>query len=300
MKGEIVRVITEDGLYLEGILCEPASQRRDIALVHCHGFGGSFCSQPFLDHIADDVTGRGFTFLSFNSRGHASLAVLFKQEPAGQGESLQGAVIERFEESPLDFRAWLDFIAARGYKTLALQGHSAGSIKAARYQALTQDERIKTVIFLSPPDILGLQKAQEQVWLDNLKTAQQMVAEGRGDEIMPGDAFAYPIGARAFLSYLRPDSPAFVFNFSEPDARSETLAALQQPVLGVIGTVEEPIVGDPYECMQALKDKAVNASFCDTAVIEGASHSYYQREHLLAQTIGDWLDRVFGREPVGQ
>jgi pimeloyl-ACP methyl ester carboxylesterase len=297
MKGEIVRVITQDGLYLEGMWCEPAAPSHDTALVHCHGFGGSFYSQPFLDFVADDVTARGYTFFSFNTRGHDSLSVLFRQTPERRGEAVYGATIEQFEECLIDFKTWLDFVEARGFKRVALEGHSAGSIKSAYYQAQTQDKRVKTVMLLSPPDILGLFKAtSEGGWMHQVEAAERMVAEGRGTELMPAGAFQYPIGARAFLSYARPGSPAFVFPFHDPHAPFETVGALRQPLLGVIGTVDEPVVGDPGECMALLKAKAANAPYCRTAVIEGADHSYDGREEKLAVTIGDWMDRVFGSQ----
>jgi pimeloyl-ACP methyl ester carboxylesterase len=294
MKGEIVRIVTSDGLYLDGMLCEPPKNDRGIVLVHCHGFGGSFYSQPFVDHISADVTARGYAFLSINTRGQSNLTVLFKDTPEGRGEATYGAAIEQFEESPLDLAAWIDFVEARGYASVALQGHSMGSIKVAHYQAKTQDARVKTVLLLSPPDIRGQRRAApEALQAEHETIAERLVAEGRGNDLMPPRFFPYPIGARAFLSIARPESKAAVYNFHDPRDPFETLGALQQPVLGVIGTLNEPVVNDPEECMALLEAKTVNAPYCQTAVIQGADHNYGEREHLLAAAIGDWLDRVF-------
>ena len=294
MIGEIVRTFTQDGMRLEGLLCEPKQKGKEVALLHCHGRAGNFYANPFLDHIADKATSRGYAFLTFNTRGHDCLADLYKRTDSGIEHVLCGAAREAFEECIYDLGGWLDFVTSRGFDKVALQGHSAGAMKVVHYQATMQDERVKTVILLSPPDILGLQdKFFGERRGGDVRLAEQMIAEGKGGQFMPEGTFGYPVDARAYLSFAGPATKAGIFLFSRPDDPFEELALIREPILGVIGNVAEAVVNSVEECMSVLKAKAVSAAFCETVVVDGASHIYSGRERVLADTIGNWLDRFF-------
>ena len=70
-----------------------------------HGTGSNFYSASTLAGLAPKLLAGGAAVLRANTRGHDLLST----GPAGRW--VQGAAFERVDESPLDLRAWVDFLA---------------------------------------------------------------------------------------------------------------------------------------------------------------------------------------------
>ena len=145
---ELVYVGTEDGFILEGAVIRPVRVASlPIAVVCIHGFTSKFY-HPFLIRVARRLGSHGVTSISGNNRGHDVGAMLLTKESR---LVRVGSLWERFEESPLDIAAWIEFAISLGFRHVALFGHSLGATKAIFYQAKRQDPRVRCVLAISGP-----------------------------------------------------------------------------------------------------------------------------------------------------
>jgi hypothetical protein len=114
--------------------------------------------------------------------------------------------------------------------------------------------------------------------------AERMVAEGRGDELLPygmlGPGFTTRTAA-AYLDYLRslPD----VFGAADPDP---PVARVRCPMLALFGTLE-PEIGTPAD-LELIRRNARAAARVDTRQVAG-DHGYSGHESAAADVIADWL-----------
>src|SRR5438094_295145 len=74
MNVELVRVVTNDGVRLEGSLRlaeSPETERLpvDVVIFH-HGVGGNFYNQTFFEKMSDAFLALGCAVLRVNNRGH--------------------------------------------------------------------------------------------------------------------------------------------------------------------------------------------------------------------------------------
>src|SRR5262249_23605442 len=95
-----------------------------------------------------------------------------------------GAGWERFEEAPRDVAAWLDLASDALGGKVVLAGHSAGAQRIVLFGAEHAADGPVAGIVLASPDLHGLLLPGE------LATAQRLVAEGRGLEVLPAQPFA--------------------------------------------------------------------------------------------------------------
>jgi len=99
--GEFVRVLTEDGMELQGFYVgrsqklEVRMQRSEspnpelgprsltadpFCLVHVHGWDGNFYENRFIDHAAEVCARQGIGFVTGNNRGHDYIADILRDK----------------------------------------------------------------------------------------------------------------------------------------------------------------------------------------------------------------------------
>ena len=294
MKTEFVRFFTDDNVELQGLYFAPSSARARAGVVHVHGLAGTFYENRFVDHVAKALVDRGYAFLTFNNRGHDYACDLLKKEDEGWTYVDGGGAYEVFVDCVHDIDAALQVMQDQGVDRVCLLGHSSGANKVVFYQSRRKHEHVQGVILLSPNDDVGLHRhAVGEDFEELLQTARGMVAEGRGDHLMPeGSFFAYPISADTYLAFFGPESKRDTFPFRNPQAEFEELAAIACPLLILFGNVNEYVLQDLDETVALMERKAKASSRVDTGIIDGAPHSYLGREQELSRVIGSWLDDV--------
>jgi len=291
VKGELVRVWTEDGLQLQGLYCAPHEERSLPAVVHVHGASSNFYRSQFLDPLAEQLSSREVAFLSVNTRGHDIMNSIYTSDPTASRRI--GVALEIFEECVLDIAAWLGFLQQQGYPEVVLLGHSFGAHKAAFYCSETSDERVRGLIFMSPAD--------QGLWVEAmgpeadrlLGWASEKVSSGQGEALLDHGPAPYPMSARTIQSLFVTAKPD-IFRFGRPDDTWEVVSRLRCPILAMIGTVAEFISTTPHAALANLKAKAVSSPRCDTLVVDGAPHNYRGHEAEVTTTILGWLGDVFG------
>lgn len=287
MKTTFVEAVAEDKLLLQGLLHE-SEDSAGKAVLHIHGMAGNFYFNRFYNSMAKYFTEKGWSFLTVNTRGHD---VASWTKVAGEKEDYRmiGNAREKFEECLIDIKCWVDFLGKKGYRTIVLQGHSLGAVKVAYYQAKMEDKRVGKLVLISPSDMVALAEAEKNrgEWLE---TAQRMIKEGRGDELIPGILWDfYLISANTYLDFSLRNNPVDVFNLYDKDKPS-VLKDIKVPILAIYGEKDDASVLPMEESLEIIKNKAHNCPKFDTAIIKDAPHSFFDHEDELVEIIIKWLE----------
>lgn len=272
---ELVSIAT-DAEPLDGLLYMPeAGPVRAAALLfhgNCHNFYTGPCR--FLPPV---LLARGIACLAFNRRGHDMVTSL-------SGRAVGGGSFQMAREAIADNRAAADFLAARGFTHPIVIGHSNGGTLAAQHcaddygapRALvlmsahgggTDNVKLMSALGLFAQDRLGELTA----------VAQEMVAAGRGRELMLLPDWWWVISAESFLDRVHntPDTLA-----NAPRVRCPTL---------YLRGDQESAAGYPAEAFGA----AATAP-CDVWVLPECDHFYTGQEQQVAVEVADWIDRTCG------
>jgi pimeloyl-ACP methyl ester carboxylesterase len=299
MYGELIRVITDDGLELQGMFCEPASSESSsrVAVFHNHGLSGNFYEQRLVSALGETLVEAGYAFLTANNRGHDYESDILKLVPEGFSEVHIGGNHEIFAECLLDLRAWLEFLARRGYDRVVLQGHSLGSMKVVHFIYKEEAPQVVGAVLISPPDLFGLQlEFAGDRFGDILVDARERVSRGDGDALLPEGAFMYDIDGKSYVSLFSNPSETDIFPYHSGDRESfKQLSSLRVPLLATMGTVEEAISVDPQAALDMIRSHASSAASCETQLFEGSPHYYLGFEEQLAGVVRDWLNSRLSR-----
>lgn len=279
---ELVYTESEDGVILAGLAIRPIAQAaKPIAVVWIPGLSINFY-HPSIIPVGRELAGHGYTFVIGNHRGHDIGANLWrKQKDAdGMSQTFGGALWERFEESPFDVAAWIDFATDQGFKGVALVGHSAGASKVVYYLAHRQDPRVVGLVVAST----GISPVRD---LDLVAQAEQMVADGRGEELLPWGSFkSFFIGAISAQAYLSRSRVPDLFGVNTPGSE---IAQIRCPLFLCYGTNEGY---DANERLELIQRNASSARRVETALFEGANHGYDDHEQQVAQALAHWIDTL--------
>lgn len=286
MKTKFLRVTTEDKLILQGLLYEP-DKKTDNVILHIHGMAGNFYENRFLDAMAKVFTDNNFAFLSPNTRGHDYIAD-FPIEGTEDKYRRIGNTFEKFEESVLDIKCWMNF-AEKHFSHVILQGHSLGCSKVVYYLSQTKDPRVEKLILASPADMVGLTE-KGSYHKEMMELSRKWIKQGKGKQILPKllDGWAY-LSADTYVDFHTRGNPIDVFNTYDRNARSRSLENIKVPILAFFGTAKDThITQTPKEALEIIKNKTKTPKFT-SGIVNGAPHSYFEHEKEVADRIINWL-----------
>jgi len=292
MKTSLHKITTEDGLTLHGVLYEP-DEPTDKILIHVHGMAGNFYENKFLEFIAKTLTDNGISFSPFNNRGNGHITDFVRINGGKKDFVTYGSSQERFEDCIYDIQAHIDFVKEQGYKNIHLAGHSLGSPKVAYYSTQTNED-LKSIIFLSPSDMLGLVRGDEDSGFGDYKNempiAEKLVAEGKENELLPKYVWGeYPITAGTYVNLFNDSSKTAIFNFHNNDLGFEVLNKIKYSTFAIVGSKDDVLIKPVDEIMNTLRVELKSSPRVETRVIEGANHGYQDHEQELADTLLSWI-----------
>lgn len=287
MKTSTQRIYTSDNLELFGLLYEPDSGSKTI-LVHVHGMAGNFCENLFLDYIAKTLTDNGISFFTFNNRGCEYIKDLYKINGERRNIVRMGNTFEKFEDCLLDIQAAIDFVKSKGYSSVHLSGHSLGGPKVA-YYVTEKNDQVESVIFISPADMVGLAINEKNFDLE-YNTAQKMIADGKGNEIMPftvwGDSY---LSADTYMSLSDKKSKVAIFNIYNPEDELEVLSKIKIPAYVIMGRKDSALTIKVKDFMDRVSKALSNSSNVETNILDDANHGYMGYEQRLADALLKWI-----------
>jgi alpha-beta hydrolase superfamily lysophospholipase len=288
MKTSLNQTITEDGLVLHGVLYEP-NEGTDIVLVHVHGMGGNFYENKFLEFIAKTLTDNGIAFCPFNNRGNGHITDFAREKDGKKDFVTYGSSGEKFEDCLLDIQAHIDFVKEKGYKNIHLSGHSLGAPKVAYFASQTNEE-LKSVIFMSPSDMLGLARKEKEQFEKEITEAKSLVEAKKENEFLSNYVWGdYPIKAKTYLNLFNDDSKASIFNFYEKERGFETLSKINKPTLALMGKKDDVLVIPIEDIMETIKTEMKNSPNVKTEIIGDANHGYQDHEQMLSDVMLSWI-----------
>ena len=279
---ELVTLETADGCLLDAAYWEPAPglHARIDSCVFVHGSGGHAFNRMYRT-IGEAFSAAGVAFLSINTRGHDAISRTNRRDGTN---FVAGLAFEDWLDSPLDFHAGVDWLAARGYRRIALAGHSLGATKAIFVQAARPQSAVAAVIAMSPPRYAyAAQSIGEDgpAYLAQLAIAEAMVAEGGGGEVI---SVRLPIpgifGAASYVARYGRPSPLDV---------ATHLPAIEVPALVLYG--ESELETQPRITASGLVARAwAEAGGERTLVtIPGADHVYTGKLREAITALSTWL-----------
>ena len=290
MQGRIETVTTEDKYILHGMVCEPeVAAATGTWVVHVHGSYGNFYENFFLTPIADAYMKAGVAFVSINTRGREYYADFKTREEDKYSSRRIGGIHEIFRECLRDIRPWIQNAKDPGAKLVVLEGHSLGAMKVA-YYAWHNPEEVAALILMSPPDSIGLQRADVGGKYDEYLSLAIEVSATKPDELMPSAAYYDPITSSAYCGLFESPEEAGMFTYGDLDLmRRSALGHVSCPILATFATQDEAVVHDLETCKKAIAACVPIPEQLDVEIIEGANHSYHFREDALSQILAQWV-----------
>jgi pimeloyl-ACP methyl ester carboxylesterase len=290
MNVDLITIKASDGVQLDGVLRTPASGTAltlpvDIVIMH-HGVGGNFYRDSFQDLLAPKFLERGCAVLRVNNRGHD---LAYNAPPPHRR---LGAAFENVDECRLDWKAWLDFAAERGFKNICVWGHSLGAVKNIYYLAKEDDSRIARAISTSPPrfSYSAYQSHRDGKMFDaSAKEAQALIDAKKPDAVM-----AIEIPTSAIMT------PKTFFDKYGPEERFDILTLLPTiqgkgatPLLVTVGALEGQPKNPDRFAFEGLGERinAMKAGNLAYALIDGADHSYTGVTDKLWAAMEAWLKK---------
>jgi pimeloyl-ACP methyl ester carboxylesterase len=288
MNFPIVKVVTQDGYILHGLLSEP-QQKSDWIVIHIHGSAGNFYQSTFYPELFEMAQDLNIGFLSANNRGTGVYDIETGTKP-------RGAAVEIFEECLMDIDSWIEFSLSKGFNNIILEGHSFGTNKI-QYYVLNGKYRsyIKALILLGFTDSYGGQleylKRENIRNEDVLKEADDLINKNKLNQLLANPVINWgelPQSAKSYKNMMSPDSALSKIlplqSVSLPNFRKINI-----PILGIVGDRNECTVIPPKEAVEFLNRENKNA-MC--YVIGNCDHSYHGKEDELVKLIQPFLQEV--------
>lgn len=289
MTQEIVKFYATDGITLDGYINKSEKPSNKL-LIQVHGMTSN-CFKYRENAISDKVAEIGIDTLCFNNRG-SEVAKLIKGEDGSI--RLGGSAYEEISESYYDICGAIRFAIKRGYNEIYLQGHSLGSTKIIySYNRMLKENyeylnNIKAIILLSLVDLPMVVKYYGKDYID---FAKERIEKGEDQVMMQSDAFPYPLSAKVFLRYAVNNEDIDFAKFGNEEDSFEVLNSFKIPLFFRWGNVNEILLLDVEKQVDFVRRKIHNEHI-NVGYIDGANHSYFGKENVLADEVYDFIKSV--------
>jgi pimeloyl-ACP methyl ester carboxylesterase len=294
MNVDLVHVVTQDGVRLDGVLhratVAPEPWLPVDAVICFHGVGGNFYSPYVFEPMAERLANAGCTVIRTSNRGHdvifnpaASPNMSYEQLEARRAAGNRlGAAFELLGDSQHDWKAWIDYAAGLGFRRIAVWGHSLGGVKTIYYLANQVDERITCAIASSPPRFnyeMNLAASTGPEFKRNVETAERLVGEGTPEALMTVQVPNINVfTARTFLDKYGPHDSFDILRL---------LPETGVPLLLTLGSDEKTLhFADLLATGDGIANSHANISY---SLIDGADHLYGTRTNELWDAVSGWL-----------
>jgi pimeloyl-ACP methyl ester carboxylesterase len=178
---------------------------------------------------------------------------------------------------------WLEFLASRGYGSVALVGHSLGAIKAIHFAARVTHPAVKRLVAISPPRLsysYYLDSERHDEFQAHYDTAQQHIAAGRGETLIEiRTPLPFLVSAASFVDKYGPEEKYNILR---------QISRISVPAMFVFGGIELEEInfrGLPEGIVSGI----VPGQNLHVVTIAGANHVYTGRIDELAYKLRAWL-----------
>ena len=262
---------TADNERLHGALLTPEKTPSDLALLFVHGVAMNFYLPPLFT-FGKELASRGLHSFVINTRGHDWIS------RAGNLTKFCGTSYESLEDCLPDLDGALDYLKQAGYRRMIFIGHSLGAIKSIIYQGTRRRPDVIGIVSCSAPrQFYSERVARQPRFRELIEKAEAMVAQGKGEELIPVGVGSTPgiFTARSHVNkYGRDDN-----NDCRPYAKH-----LGCPLLAIVGSAEPKFF---WEYAQEIVAAAGPDATC--RLVDGANHFYNRHTAKIVEIIYEWL-----------
>jgi pimeloyl-ACP methyl ester carboxylesterase len=293
---EIIRDYTDDGLNLMGVHWKV--ENSDTCIVCIHGMAGNIITDYFAQVLGENLSREGYGFLYGHNRGSGHISDIHTREYSEDGGNKTkriGVTFERFGECVYDIKLWIKKAKELGYSKIILMGHSLGCNKAIHYLSNDMQTDIQGLILASPPDMVGLAKLEKYQpnYKELLQEAKQNIREGNPEKILSSLIWDwYYISSQTFLDLFEDGSPADNLPLLRNPEAFEALSKIQVPIFAFMGQNDDIEIRTLEEDLELIKQKATSSTSFTTNILEGANHTYRNKEQELSLMILEWLKKI--------
>ena len=289
---EKVDFLATDGIELSGILYN-GKEKNEKIILSIHGMASN-CMKTRDTIIAKNANENNIDYFCFNNRGSEIVKYISKNINGKKEKELAGTAYEDVLESYEDIVGAILKLKELGYKDIYLQGHSLGCTKIVyTYNELLEEKEtdilnsIKGVILLSLIDIpMAIKVYTGEKFEQYLKLAEE---KENKLELMPTSSFIHPISVKTFLRYAK-DNKEIDFAKYGRDNELEKLNNIKAPLFMRWGNDNEMILQKADELVSMVSNLIQNENK-DINYIDGANHSYNEKEEILAKEIIEFIKK---------
>lgn len=288
---EILRVATPRGLELKGAIY--GDNIMDTVVIMLTGI----CSNVFQNDLLD-ATGKilsrnniaciiAHTMDSFSCFAYSDFSI-HKQRNTG-------VVFDDFDAVYEDVEAYVKFAKQKGWKNIILAGHSLGSNKLIHYLGNTPDDFVDYFIVSSPIDLAYWWSIipQKDTYL---KMAQEFLAEGRENDIMPFLFGGFsPMSAKTVLGFYNAENLKNCPVLSR-DGETNSLYSIRPNGSFIIGSKDSVVGDDAGEFIMKINSCCKHPGKNQVIVVPDASHIFYGKHDEYAATVLKCLQNHFAPE----
>ena len=272
MRTQLVSIQT-DTIPIDGAFHEPDRGRNTGAVLLFHGNTMNFYTGAprFLPPM---LTKLGLACLAFNRRGHDILTTR-------NSRVVEGGAYQFTHEAIADNRYAAEWLAARGFASPAVIGHSNGGMLGVRH--VVDHPQTPALVLLSAGRG-GKMKAgaggKEKIFagdrmVEITAQAKKLVKDSRGRDLMFLPGWWYVISAESYLDRI------------DTIPNTVGLAShIKCPVLAIRGDKEEKHRYPAEEIQQNCGGP------CTVEIISNCDHFYNGREDHVAQVVSSWLAKT--------
>ena len=285
------KIYSEDNLELDAILFKTKASKKKV-IVHIHGKEGHFIQNHFVTMMGYQYPLEGYSFLTFNNRGHDYMADMLQRGTQGFEWVKKGTAFDLLKEVVLDINGVVSYLIDLGFEEIILQGHSVGPHKICYYMANQPKYDISKIILLSTADIIYILDAMVPNWRKYSKLAEEMIKKGKGKELMPITLWSEAlVCAETFWDFTNEESDSWIFNFKEPEREFKYFNQIKETML-VVNPENDVAVGTRQDKVSDLLRKNTVSRDFRSVVIKNAIHNFASKETELVTKIVSWLKVV--------
>ena len=300
---QLVEVRTSDGLPLPGLLFEPETATKKVAL-YLHGNGSSsvFYSVEETNTMAKQLNKAGIAYFPFNNRGAHLIHKLDRLTQDGVEREPYGMIYELIHDCVQDIDGAVKYLKGLGYTTFYLIGSSTGANKICVYNHYEPRNVFSKYVMLSGGDDSGIyyEEFGKERFMKIIETAKKEVAKGNGRTLVSSKLLGNDevwFSHQSILDIINPDGDYNTFPFNDfmnkLGISSKPLfkyySEITKPFLVLYGSDDEYCYGDTKKVLAILKDRKNSKAEAEFEIIQDADHGFTGSEQELANIVTSYL-----------
>lgn len=287
MNVEVIRFVTDDGLWLGGLLYTP-KEKTDYAIISVHG-AQSACIRIREKIFGTIATSNGFAYFAFNNRSTAILERFNKTSKEGKVERvLYGSANDVLEESISDIRSSIKTILDMGYKKIILLAHCVGCTKVINY--LNNEKKtdfINGICLISPSDCINYQKNRlKEKYDERLEYAKNNI-NTKSLVFMDTEDWVLEITTKTYYDYFNEKSINQLMNYKKDSLLKQWKNLPQNIFICFCGNNE--VVGDNVEKILSKMKEHFKDKRTKLVLYRESNHSYFGYEEKVMKDIIDFV-----------